>query len=258
MPKLNVVKIGGGIIERPLELELFLKDFAAMEGPKILVHGGGRKATQWAEKMEIPVQMHQGRRITDEATLPLIVAVYAGLINKTIVSQLQAFNCNAIGLSGADGNSISAKKRPINPIDFGWVGDIEKVNPQIFNDLIEKGYAPVCCALSHDNNGQLLNTNADTIAAEIAKAMSADFTSILNFCFELNGVLRDIKDPSSVIEKITPALLKELTEKEIISEGMLPKLHNAFAAIAQGVSEVAIGSTKMINTNVPYTSIKQQ
>lgn len=255
MPKLSVVKIGGAVIEDSQKLYRFLEDFAKIKGPKILVHGGGKKATEMAKKLNIPIKIKEGRRITDSATLEVITGIYGGQINKKIVAQLQRFNCNALGLSGADGNAIRARKRPVKTIDFGFVGDITSVNRELFIALLSQNICPVCCALSHDGNGQLLNTNADTIAAEIGKNLAQDFETALYFCFEMNGVMKDVNDPSSLIERITKKDYKELLENNILSQGMLPKMHNAFDALENGVREVAIGSTEMINTNTSYTSI---
>ena len=175
MPKLTIVKIGGAVIEEEAKLLPFLNNFAALKDPKILVHGGGKKASLWADKMGIPAQLKDGRRITDAATLELITGIYAGQVNKTLVAHLQAFGCNALGLSGADGNAIEAKKRPVKAIDFGFVGDVEKVNTTFFTALLEQVIVPVCCALTHDGKGQLLNTNADTIAAAIGKALAKQY-----------------------------------------------------------------------------------
>lgn len=255
MPKLRIVKIGGAVIENEDKLIPFLKDFSSIQEPKILVHGGGKKASLWAEKLAIPVQMIEGRRITDAPTLELISGLYAGQINKKIVAHLQAFQCNALGLSGADANAILAKKRAPNPIDYGFVGDVLKVNDHLLTSLLNQGITPVCCAISHDGNGQLLNTNADTITAEIGQAMSTAYDTTLHYCFELPGVMKSIDDPNSLITKITPAIYQSLVDNEYISEGMIPKLHNAFEALQKGVKEVGIGSTKMILNNTPYTSI---
>ena len=255
MPKLTIVKIGGAIIEEETKLLPLLKDFAALTGPKILVHGGGKKASLWAEKMGIPVQLKDGRRITDAATLELITGIYAGQVNKNLVAHLQAFGCNALGLSGADGNAIEAKKRPVKPIDYGFVGDVEKVNTTFFNALLEQAIVPVCCALTHDGKGQLLNTNADTIAAAIGKALAKQYETKISYCFELPGVLRDLNAPDSLIEKINADSYQQLLLDNTLSAGMLPKLHNAFDALHAGVAEVAIGSTKMIDQHIPYTSI---
>ncbi len=255
MPKLNIVKIGGAVIEEEAKLLPFLKDFAALKGPKILVHGGGKKATAWAEKLGVPVQMKDGRRITDAATLELITGLYAGQVNKNIVAQLQGMNCNALGLSGADANAIQAVKRPVKAIDYGFVGDVKKVNNAWFQHLLEQNISPVCCAITHDKKGQLFNTNADTITAEIGKALAQDFEVKISYCFELPGVMKDLNDPNSLIENINRASYQELLLNNTIAAGMLPKLHNAFDALHTGVNEVAIGATNMINQNIPYTSI---
>lgn len=257
MPKLSIVKVGGNVIENKALLAEFLADFQALKGPKILVHGGGKKATKLAEKLQLEVQMIEGRRITDSATLELITGVYAGEINKNIVAKLQAQNCNALGLSGADGNAILSKKRAAKPIDFGWVGDVVKVNDSLFTGLLSLGITPVCCALTHDKNGQLLNTNADTIASQIALALAQQFDVTLYYCFELPGVLKDVQDPSSLIEHLSPKLYQQLKENKSIHSGMIPKLDNAFAAIDKGVKEVAIGAPKMIQENTKYTSISK-
>ena len=258
MPKLSIVKIGGAVIEDPAKLALFLADFAALKGPKILVHGGGKKASLWAEKLGIPVQMKDGRRVTDAATLELITGIYGGQLNKNIVALLQGLGCNALGLSGADGNAIQAIKRPVKAIDYGFVGDVSQVNSNLFKDLIEQNISPVCCAITHDGKGQLFNTNADTIAAEIGKAMAAHFETVLYYCFELPGVMEDLNNPASLIERITEASYTDLLVNNVISAGMLPKLHNSFDALKGGIKEVGIGSTKMICDNTPYTSITLQ
>ncbi len=255
MPKLNIVKIGGAIIEEEAKLLPFLENFAALEGPKILVHGGGKKATAWAEKLGIPVQMKDGRRVTDAATLELITGLYAGQVNKNIVAHLQGMDCNALGLSGADANAIQAVKRPVKAIDYGFVGDVKQVNDTWFKHLLDQNISPVCCAITHDKNGQLFNTNADTITAEIGKALAQDFEVKISYCFELPGVMKDINDPNSLIEKINQASYQQLLLNNTISAGMLPKLHNAFDALQAGVKEVAIGATNMINQTIPYTSI---
>ncbi len=255
MPKLNIVKIGGVIIEEEAKLLPFLQGFAALKGPKILVHGGGKRATAWAEKLGIPVQMKDGRRVTDAATLELITGLYAGQVNKTIVAHLQGMDCNALGLSGADANAIQAVKRPVKAIDYGFVGDVKQVNDTWFKQLLDQNISPVCCAITHDKNGQLFNTNADTITAEIGKALAQDFEVKISYCFELSGVMKDINDPNSLIEKINQASYQQLLLNNTISAGMLPKLHNAFDALQAGVKEVAIGATNMINQTIPYTSI---
>lgn len=249
MNKLTILKIGGNIIDIPYLLEKFISDFVKIEGPKILIHGGGALATEMSEKMGIEAKMHEGRRITDYETLKLVTMVYAGLINKEIVAGFQKDGCNAIGLSGADANLIPAVKRSPYPIDFGYVGD---VNPQMINDrflfsLLSMGITPVICAITHDGNGSLLNTNADTVASSIAIAMSKHFTTKLVYCFEKNGVLLNPEDDDSVISLITYDYFQELKEKGIISKGMIPKLDNAFKAISSGVSEVEIKHASNLN-----------
>lgn len=255
MADVSIVKIGGAVIEKEEALDAFLKNFAALKGPKILVHGGGKKASLWAEKLGIPVEMKDGRRITDAQTLELIAGIYAGQVNKTIVAKLQALNCNALGLSGADGNAILAKKRSITPIDFGFVGDVQAVNTSFFSELIDRGHVPVCCAITHDGKGQLLNTNADTIAAELGKGFAAQHNTSIYYCFELPGVLLDIADEQSIIPHLNASTYQQLKADKKITAGMIPKLDNAFDALYAGVCEVGIGSTQMITTNSLYTSI---
>jgi len=255
MDKLQVVKIGGNVIENREALLDFLKDFATLSGPKILIHGGGKEATQMAEKLGIEVQLIEGRRITDTQNLELITMLYAGKLNKTIVAHLQALGCNSLGLSGADGNSILAEKRPPNPIDFGFVGDLTKINNNLFEILLQNGISPVCCALSHDGKGQLLNTNADTIAATVAGAMSRNFEVHLNYCFEKNGVLLDLNDASSLIKPINENQYLNLKEEGILHTGMIPKLENCFNALRAGVKQVKIGNPKMITETGTFTQI---
>ena len=255
MDKLFVVKIGGNIIENSTKLESFLQDFSELKGFKILIHGGGKKATAMANKLNIPVQMIEGRRITDEDNLNIITMMYGGEINKNIVVKLQALNCNAIGLSGADGNLISAVKRSVKDIDYGFVGDITEINLNLFLLLLENALTPVCCAISHDKNGQLLNTNADTIASSIAKSLSSHFEVSLWYCFEKNGVLGSISDEQSVIELINPEIYVDLKSKEMINLGMIPKIDNCFDALKNGVNMVKIGSPKMIKINEVHTTL---
>ena len=246
MDKLSVVKIGGNVIEDAAALQSFLTDFAQMQGSKILVHGGGKKATAMAEKMDIPVQRVEGRRITDAQNLDIITMLYGGKINKNIVAQLQNLGCNALGLSGADGNAIQAVKRPVKSIDYGFVGDVVGVNNALFQMLLKGRYTPVCCAITHDQKGQLLNTNADTIAATLAQSLSQSFEVSLWYCFEKQGVLENIDDDGSVIETITPQKYKNLKTAQVIHSGMIPKIDNCFDALANGVNEVKIGAPKMI------------
>ncbi len=255
MDKLIVVKIGGNIIDDETKLSSFLQSFAAIQGKKILVHGGGKLATRVAEAMGIQQQMVDGRRITDAETLKIVTMVYAGFINKNIVARLQSFNCNAIGLSGADGNTIKAHKRlegKASPsggglegaVDYGFVGDIDEVNAELLHTLLQINDAIVLAPIIHDGKGQLLNTNADTIAQEVAKAMSGLYNVDLIYSFEKSGVLLDVNDEASVISNINPSSYKQLKAEEKIFAGMLPKLDNAFAAINSGVQKVIIGKAE--------------
>jgi len=243
---LKIVKIGGNIIEDKQLLEAFIKDFAKLKGPKILVHGGGKSATKLAHKLGLKPTIYQGRRITDKANLEVAVMVYAGLINKNIVAALQAHNCNAMGLTGADANVILAAKRPVKHVDYGFVGDIINVNAKNIKLFLEKDLTPVFCAISHNNQGQLLNTNADTIASETASALSDFYQVELQYIFELKGVLSDINDKNSVIEKINLKDYEKLLDTQKISEGMLPKLHNCFRALEKGVYQVKIGNASIV------------
>lgn len=254
--KLAVVKIGGNVIEDKAELSRFLSLFAKMEGPKILVHGGGKKATQILKKMGITPKMEGGRRITDAESLEVVTMVYGGLTNKTIVAQLQALACNAIGLSGADADAIRAHKRPVKNIDYGFAGDVDDVNTESISNLLHSGFVPVFCALTHNGEGQLLNTNADTIASEIAIGMCHSYETTLYYCFEKKGVLSDMADDSSVIKTIDSKTYTELRGKGIISEGMLPKLENCFHALQKNVYEVCIGDISMIDSEPDlYTTL---
>lgn len=248
--KLTLVKVGGAIVENADSLSSLLDKFASIEGHKVLVHGGGRSATRIAERLGLPQQMVAGRRVTDADTLRVVTMVYAGLVNKNIVAQLQARGINALGLTGADMNVISSHRRPpkqvrmddgsTQTVDYGFVGDIDQVNADLLADLIAKGVVPVMCPIGHDTQGSLLNTNADTIAAEVAKALARNFEVTLVYCFEKRGVLRDADDDDSVIPCITQAEFPVLVEQGIVSGGMLPKLENAFDAIQAGVQEVVI------------------
>ena len=255
MAELKLVKIGGNVIENREALADFLEDFAALNGPKVLVHGGGKEATQMAKKLGVNVQLIEGRRVTDAKNLELITMLYAGKLNKNIVAQLQALGCNSLGLTGADCNSILAEKRPSKPIDFGFVGDLTEVNQSFFKMLLDSGISPVCCALSHDGKGQLLNTNADTIAATLASALSDHFDVSLNYCFEKNGVLLDLEDDRSVIQTLDETNYLKLKSEGVLHTGMLPKLENCFTALKAGVKQVRIGSPKIITESVNYTQI---
>lgn len=240
MEKLTIIKVGGKIVEEPETLADLLKRFSGIEGNKVLVHGGGRSATAIAAQLGIESKMVNGRRITDAETLKVVTMVYGGLVNKTIVSKLQALGINALGLTGADMNYMRSEKRPVKEVDYGYVGDVKEVNADLLADLIAKGVVPVLAPLTHDKQGNLLNTNADTIAGEAAKALAKHFEVTLIYCFEKKGVLMDAEDDDSVIPEITQPLFKEYVEKEIIQGGMIPKLENAFDAISSGVKEVVI------------------
>ena len=237
---IKVVKVGGGIIEQEDALNTFLDSFAQIEGPKVLVHGGGRLATKVAESLGYETKMVEGRRVTDENMLEVVTMVYGGLANKKIVAALQAKGTNAIGLSGADGNLIAAHKRPVKDVDYGWVGDIDEINSDLLITLINSGFVPVIAPLSHNGEGKMLNTNADTIASTVARALAQKQETQLVLGFELDGVLRDFNDKSSVIESITPELFEQYKSEGIISDGMIPKLSNAFDAVNEGVASVKI------------------
>lgn len=237
-----ILKIGGNILNKPAALANALDYFAGLAEPAILVHGGGRKADEVIAETGRQPKMVDGRRITDEATLEIVTMVYAGLLNKQVVADLQARSCNAIGLSGADGNAVLAEKRPVKTIDYGFAGDVLGVNAHLLQTLLTAGLSPVLCPITHDRKGQLLNTNADTIANETAKALAvAGETVSLRYCFEFPGVMRDIKDPDSWIPTLTPASYAGFKADGTIAGGMIPKLDNAFAAVAAGVGEVVIG-----------------
>ena len=254
--KLSIVKIGRNIIEDETSINAFLKLFSNLEGKKILVHGGGKRATHIASKLGIESKMINGRRITDAETLEVITMVYGGLVNKNVVAKLQALKIDAIGLTGADINSIQSKKRPVKEIDFGFVGDVKKVAHNSIDKLIKADFTPVFCAITHDGNGQLLNTNADTITSTIAVGMSEIYETSIYYCFELNGVLRDFNDKNSVVKLIDSKIYQELLEDNIITDGMLPKLENCFDALKNGVYKVNMGNTTMLtNENDNFTTI---
>lgn len=241
--KLSVIKIGGNVIDNSEKLHQFLLDFTALPGDKILIHGGGKIATELGVSLGVEAKMVEGRRITDIETLRVVTMVYAGLINKNMVAQLQAKGCNAIGLTGADGNIIKAVKRPVKDIDYGFVGDLDasSVSTKTLASLLNAGLVPVLCAITHDGKTQLLNTNADTIASAVAVAMSDLYETSLIYCFEKRGVMRDIDDDSSLVTEIKMEQFDTLKSEGVVSGGMIPKLHNAFEAIKSGVSAVYIG-----------------
>lgn len=254
MDKLFIIKIGGNIIDDETKLSSFLEDFASIDERKVLVHGGGKLATSLAEKLGVEQKLVDGRRITDGETLKIITMVYAGYINKNIVAQLQSYNCNAIGLCGADGNAILAHKRESNPhpqshevSDYGYVGDIDNVNISLIDSLLKQNLSLVFAPVTHNKERQLLNTNADTIAQEIAKAMSKYYDVTLIYSFEKAGVLTDINDENSVIHKLSWSYYQELkSPPSRIFAGMIPKLDNAFAAINCGVKKVIIGKAEQL------------
>lgn len=237
---LHIVKIGGNIIDAPEALASFLANFAAIQGRKLLVHGGGKIATSMAADLGIVSQMIDGRRVTDTESLRIVTMVYAGWINKSIVASLQALNCNSIGLTGPDGAFVISKKRNPEPIDYGFVGDIEHVNSKDLAGLITAGFSPVFAPITADVSGQLLNTNADTMAQALAIALSEYFETTLTYCFEKQGVLMDPNDDNSVISQINSANFAQLKADGIVSAGMIPKLENALKAVAQGVQAVRL------------------
>lgn len=246
MEKLTIIKVGGKIVEEESSLKKLLADFADIEGHKILVHGGGRSATKLAEQLGIESRMVNGRRITDAETLKVVTMVYGGLVNKNIVAGLQAAGVNALGLTGADMDIMRSCKRPVKDVDYGYVGDVKKVNAAILKLLIEQGVVPVLAPLTHDGKGNMLNTNADTIAGEAAKAMATVFDVSLVYCFEKKGVLLNEDDDNSVIPQLNKEEFGQLVQNGIVQGGMIPKLENAFQSIAAGVKEVIITSATEI------------
>ena len=239
--QLSIIKIGGSVIDDEPRLDAFLDQLALLPGKKILVHGGGKLATRIAETLGIRQELIDDRRITDAETLRVVTMVYAGTVNKTIVARLQARGCDAIGLTGADGNAILSHRRTHPTIDYGYVGDVDTVNNSLLTGLLMLDRVLVFAPVTHDGKGQLLNTNADTIAQELARALAGTFDISLIYSFEKSGVLRDAADDSSVIPRIGPAEYRELKSKQLVFAGMIPKLDNAFAALESGVGKVIIG-----------------
>lgn len=252
---LTIIKVGGKIVENSESLNALLKDFVAVEGKKLLVHGGGRSATQMAARLGVETKMVDGRRITDEAMLEVVTMVYGGLVNKRIVAGLQALGIDAVGLTGADMNIVLSDKRKVSAVDYGWVGDVKRVNAEAVATLIESGCCPVVAPLTHDGCGHMLNTNADTMAGEMAKAMAAHYDVTLMFCFEKPGVLADENDDSSLIPTITPAVLDDLKRRGVVSGGMIPKLDNAIACVSAGVESVVITQADRIADPYAGTTI---
>ncbi|MCH5227201.1 MAG: acetylglutamate kinase [Muribaculaceae bacterium] len=257
---ISVYKIGGNVINNPEELKKFLQDFSSIPGKKILVHGGGKEATELGKKTGLEAKMIDGRRVTDAETLKLVTMVYAGLINKRIVSMLQKYGCNAVGLTGADGNVIPAQRRNPSPIDFGYVGDInpENINTSFISLLLENGYVPVFCAICRNPEGGLLNCNADSIASAVAIACSNLEPTSLIYCFEKPGVLSDVEDDNSVIPLITPDMFNSLVESGKISGGMIPKVTNALKGVEAGIGSVRICSSKAISGKEGTTIQKER
>ena len=247
--KLFIIKIGGNVIDDLNNLDSFLRDFANIEGKKILVHGGGKIATAIGEQMGIQSKYIDGRRITDDETIDLVTMAYGGLVNKTIVAKLQLMNCNAIGITGADANLLPAKKRPVKEIDYGWVGDVNagEINSQKWKLFLDNGLIPVAAPLTHDGAGHILNTNADTIAAVLSVNLSGCYDVKLIYCFEKDGVLLDVNDENSVVKNVTSFRYKELKESKSLFAGILPKIDNAFDAIINGVGEVVIGNSSKLS-----------
>ncbi|MDN3204477.1 acetylglutamate kinase [Algoriphagus sediminis] len=242
--KISIIKIGGNVIDYPEKLNEFIQQFSKFPGKKILVHGGGVMASRFGESLGVMPEMVDGRRITDKDSLDIVTMVYAGLINKNMVASLQKYKQNAIGLTGADGNLIRSVKRPIREIDYGYVGDIVEVNTKLISELLELDLVPIVCALTHDKNGQLLNTNADSIASSLATSLSTTHEVNLYFCFNKAGVLIDEKNENSIIPLINEDIYQELKKENVIHSGMIPKLENAFAALEKGVNHVWIGKAE--------------
>lgn len=248
--KVSIIKIGGAVIEDPTMKQSFMEGFLAVEGKKILIHGGGRVATDIGKKLGLEAKMVEGRRITDDDTIELVTMVYGGLVNKQIVAEIQGKGTNAIGLTGADANLIQSKKRPVTKgIDYGWVGDPEKVNSDFLATLLNAGAVPVIAPLTHDGEGHILNTNADTMAGTVAVALAELFDVTLMLTFELEGVMKDINDPTSVIQDFKESYFSELKASGAIHSGMIPKLENSYKALHSGVKSVRICKFDQIHTS---------
>lgn len=252
----TVIKIGGNIIDNDSQLQSFLESFAAVAGKKILIHGGGKIATRIGDQLGIESKYVDGRRITDAATLDVVTMVYGGLVNKKIVASLQTMGCNAIGITGADANLVPANKRPVKEVDFGFVGDVksEQLPVSTWQQLLEIGLTPVVAPLTHDGKGSILNTNADTMAQEIAKALGKVYSVSLIYSFEKPGVLLDVNDDNSVINKLNPTSYQQLKSEQKIFAGMIPKLDNAFSALNAGVTKVIIGDAAKLDQLIAGSS----
>lgn len=255
MSQFRIVKVGGDLLENETRFKEFIHAFSSVEGKKILVHGGGKEASRLLDALNIPVKYHEGRRITDAKTMEIVTMVYGGLINKNVVAQLQAIGVSAIGMAGCDGDIINAHKRNVDKIDYGYAGDIDYVNSDVLIKLMDTGLVPVICPLTHDGQGQLLNTNADTITSEIGVALSSKGRVKLHYCFGINGVLKDFEDKKSVIEELDQSIFQQLRSEGNISAGMIPKLTNAFNAIKGGVSNVTVGNHTHFIHSSGYTTI---
>ncbi|MFV8281426.1 acetylglutamate kinase [Christiangramia marina] len=252
---LNVIKIGGKLIENKELLDSFLTDFVQLKGPKILVHGGGNKATEVAGKLGFKTRMIDGRRITDKDSMEVITMVYAGLLNKSIVAKLQGHKQNAIGLCGADANVLISRKREVKDIDYGLVGDVVQVNTEFIKSILKQEIVPVFSAISSTDDGVLLNTNGDSVASEIAIAMSNIYITQLFYCSEKKGVLKNIHDDDSVIAELNSDKYQQLKASKVLTDGMLPKLHNCFEAINRGVSTVYLGDAELLKKGAKHTKI---
>ena len=249
MEKLTIIKVGGKIVEEQARLEAMMADFAKIEGKQILVHGGGRAATKLAAQMGIETKMVDGRRSTDDNMLPIVTMVYGGLVNKKIVAHLQSLGINAIGKTGAEMNIVLSDKRPVKTVDYGWVGDVKAGDGKALASLLESGVCPVVAPLTHAGKGHILNTNADTMAGEVAKEMAKEFDVTLMYCFEKAGVLADENDDNRVIPQINAAKFEALKADGTISGGMIPKLENSLACVAAGVTKVVITSADLHAAN---------
>lgn len=253
---LSVIKIGGDIADNPNLLTSFYENVKQVCGPKIIIHGGGNKASVLQQELGIPAKKIDGRRITDAATLEVVTMVYAGLLNKKLVAGLQAIGVQAVGLSGADGDVIRATQREVKEIDYGFVGDIERVNVSFLKDLISGGKIPVFCAITHNGEGQLLNTNADTLASAIAVAISTLYNTQLFYCFTKAGVLENVHDPDSLVERLDKAHYQQLKDDNMIIDGMIPKLDTAFEALDNGVFSVLVGNVAMLgDSTIKHTTV---
>lgn len=252
--KLYVIKIGGSLIDKEKDLMNFLEEFASIKGLKILVHGGGKLASDLAEKLNIPQQMTDGRRVTSQETLDVVTMVYAGKINKNIIAKLQTLNCNAIGFSGADGNLIKSEKRSISNIDYGFVGDVDSksVNVDLLQELLKLKLFPVFSAITHDQKGNLLNTNADSIASVLSQALSQNYDVELLYCFDKDGILKDVENSDSLVKTLNCTKYEQLRSENKLNEGILPKLRNAFLAKENNVNKVVLLNEAKLQNQINY------